>query len=514
MTFDIEGFDDTYKVPVMAVKIEYAAGPQIGTGGLKVLLVGLMDTASGDLEPDVETRQVFTQDDIDTAAGARTQLARMGLAAFKAVPEGADVFLAGISEPVGDAATVTLLFSGSWTVSGQFTLSIAGVDMTIGILSTDTIDAFGAALASKINGTPEMPFIASYSSGSDTLTLTCVNKGAQGQRWVIVQDVSLAPNGFVSTITGSSTIRDQNGVTMVFAGASGTGTGVEDVSPLLLNITTERWARIGVGQIDASNAADWKAFINEQMVPLKQIYQMAVFGNNGTSGSATSLAQTTLNHFNSQVFAMRNSETHPSEIAAGWAALRAATEGTDPVPDYDGKDCSAWIRAHRFKDDQWLAAEENVLLNAGVTPISTVDGVPKCIRAITTYCRLNGGQDERCLDIGDAVMPAYAATALINLYWSQFRKANKYVQDNNPPEEPPPKSGTGTPELWTSTVKKQLIEWRDNGWIQDTFSGDTPKYPVQSAFNKAANRIQGKVQLVVARVQHQLGETIQQTAPG
>lgn len=522
--FDIVGFDSSYKVPVVAVQIDYASGPQVGEGALDVLLVGLMETA-GNLTPDVETRQVFTPSDVSTAAGLTSQLGRMGLAAFKAVPQGANVFLAAVSEPVGSAATVTLLFSGTWTVAGQFGYAIAGKNRTLGIQANDTIDTFGAALAAQINGTGASadydPFIASYNSGSHTLTLTCTNKGAQGKRHIVVQDVSGAPAGFASAITGSSTIRTRNGVTMVYAGASATGTGVEDVTTLLTNITRNRWARIGSGQIDATNAAEWKAFVRQQLAPLVQIYEMAVFGNNDTQSVAVALAQTTLDDFNCQVFAMRNSETHPAEISAGWATLRAATEGDDPVPDYDqatnglGQDCSAWIAPNRFSDDSWLATEQNVLLNSGVTPIATVDGAAKCIRAITTYCLLNGGQDERCLDIGDAVFPAYAAIALENLYRTEFRTANKYVQDNPDPREPPPKSGIGYPDLWTARVKKQLTEWGPSGtgWLRDTFSGPNPKYPVQSAFNNAAERIQGQVPMVVARVQHALGITIVQVGP-
>ena len=517
MSFDIVGFDSSWKVPYFAVQLNYAAGPIEGQGALDCLLIGLPGTG-GNIVNDSEIRQVFQQSDVDDAVRPGSQLSRMGKAAFAAVPSGANIYIAAVSEPAGAAATFTGTVTGAWSAAGSIKLTIAGVDINVTIGATDTIGNVATNIANAMSSKPDLPFVGSPAAG--VVTGTCVSKGAQGNSWIIAVDVSLAPTGFVFALAGSSTIRSNiHGVTTVFAGAT-LGAGVEDYTTILTKLTTKRWARIACGANDATNAALVRAFIRQQLAPLVQKYNMAIFGHNGTQASVTSLAQTTLNDPNCQVVAQRYSEAHPAEIAAGVAALRASVEGDDPVPDYDGMspnghgDFSAWMFPSRFTQDAWLDSEANALLNAGVTPVQTMGNAAKCTRAITTYCLLGSGQDERCLDIGDAVMPAYAAIALQNLYWSQFRAANKYVRDNPLPQEPEPPSGVGYPKLWDGTLKKQLQVWYENGWIQHTWDvNDSPSYPFSSAFNKAAQRIQSGFNMVVFRIDHQLGQTINQTGP-
>lgn len=517
--FDILGFDSNYKVPFFAAKVNYAQGPIEGAGELNVLLCGLPGTG-GNLGVNSEIRQVFQQSDVDVAVQAGCQLSRQARSAFLAVPQGANIFICAPAQSSGVKSTFTVTITGTNTnaVTGQLTLHLGGVDIVVSVGTADAVATIATALANAMAGKPDCPFIGSPAAG--VMTGTCIDPGAQGNDWVVGLDVSLLPSGYSAVLAGSSTLHNnENGVTTVFSGAT-LGSGVEDVTTILTKLTTKRWARIGAGQRDSSNAALWKAFVRQQLAPLVQKYNMVVFGFNGTQSGATSLAQTTLNDPNCQVVAMRYSEAHPAEIAAGVATLRAAVEVDDPVPDYDGMnsasngDWSTFLPPNRFDSDNWLDAEANVLLNAGVTPVQTMGGAAKCTRAITSYCQLNGGQDERCLDIGDAVFPAYAAIVLSNLWWGQFRVANKYVRDNPLPQEPDPPSGVGYPNLWKSTLTKQLEEWFQNGWLQHTWDpADDPYYPVGVAFNKAAQRIQSAVNLVVSRVDHQLAQTINQTGP-
>lgn len=237
-------------------------------------------------------------------------------------------------------------------------------------------------------------------------------------------------------------------------------------------------------------------------------------GHNGTSGTAVTLAQATMNDPRESLYACRNAEVPPSIIAAGWAAKRAATETDNPVPDYDNK-ATPWIPPQRFDADIWLASEANTLLNSGITPVTTVNGATYCLRAVGSYSLNGASQDTRCLDIGDSVFPDYAVLDLQNLYSSVFRASNTYAQadPNFAAGELEPPSGVAYPALWVAAVKKQMTRWQKAGWILDTFSGTAPAYPVQATWNNSARRIQSGVQFVVQRVMHQLSVTANQSAP-
>lgn len=508
--WDIAGVADDYLRPLFFAKIVYAAGPVAGQGALNVLCIG-KKIAAGNLVANSEVRQVFSREDCNTAAGEGSQLGLMGIAALLGDPS-CNLYLIAVTES-GTAATVTMLLATVPTTDGSIVIRINGKSITTSYVAGTAIDTIGAAVAAKVNAQPDCPFTCAYNAGTDTLTLTSKNLGAGEKDWIIYQDLSNS-GGVTSTITGSAAVNTFGSISGVRAGAGGTGTGTEDYTTVLTKIVSRRYARIACGANDTTNAPLVKAFLAAQAGPTLLFLNMAIYGHNGTQSQATTLAQTTLNDPRSQVFAHRNSETHPALIAAGWAATRAATEGADPVPDYDNFDCSAWVAPTQFDADTWLATEENALLNAGVTPIKTQDGVAKSVRAVCTYC-LNGSvQDVRCLDIGDPVFMDYMILDLQNFYESTFRPGNKYVQDDPAENELEPLSGVAFPRLWKSAVinRMQTVYFANN-WIEDTFSGDSPKYPVDAVYNKNARRIQSNVPVVVRRVQHQLGVIGRQTAP-
>lgn len=509
--WDIAGFDSTYLRPVFAATIKYAAGPASGQGPMRVLCMGLK-TSAGNLVLDAEIRRIYTREDANTAAGEGSQLARMLIKALRASPN-VELYAIAVTEAVGGtAATITMLLAVVPTSDGTITLRIAGETINVSYAAGTVIDTIGTSLASRINAQPDCPFTATYAVLTDTLTLTARNVGVGTKAHIVYQDMSLA-GGLTSTITGSAVVNAAGSIKGVRAGVAG-GAGTEDYTAALGAISKQRYARIAVGTPDVVNAALVKSTLTSLALVTVQTYDQAIYGHNGTQGEATALAQTTLNDPRHQVCAARNSETHPSEIAAGMAALRAATEGDDPVPDYDGASCAAWIAPTAFDSDTWLASEENALLNAGVTPIKTQNATAKVVRAICTYS-LNGAvQDTRCLDIGDAVFPDWAVLDLQNLY-DEFRQANKYVgpDPDTAHGELEPSAGVGYPALWVAQVKGRMTDWFLNNQIEDTFSGDKPTYPIAASYNVAARRIQSNVPFVVRRVQHQLSVTARQTAP-
>src|SRR3990172_7956685 len=179
MAFDIVGINNSYKRPVFGGLIVFGSGTVSAASlPMYLLLVG-MRTSGGNLTLDSEIRAVTSAEEAITAGGVGSQLHRMWLAAQKVAPDVPKYMLA-ITESAGTAATVTSVISGTWTVAGEITLYIAGVAITVDIGAADAIDTVGANIVAKWNANADLPVTASYSSGTDTLTLTHRQLGAQG----------------------------------------------------------------------------------------------------------------------------------------------------------------------------------------------------------------------------------------------------------------------------------------------------------------------------------------------
>lgn len=491
MAFDIVGFDSSYKVPRFAGLIQFGVGA-ISAASLKlrVLLVG-MKTSAGSMVADLDVVRCLSEEDAEAKAGAGSQLARM---AYKAllIP-GVEIWMAAVAEPVGTAATATILIAGTWSTSGELGFSIAGETFNVSVGSGETPTNVATNIAAAFTGRSKLPVTGS--SATATATVTCKNLGVQGKDWTLHVDKSRAPAGLTVTLTGSGAL----GTDRVKLGAAASGTGTESVVNVITKIQADRWARIAAAQNDVTNAALWEANVNAKAGPLSILLEHVVFGANGDYATTQTLAKTTLNAPRGMVNWLRNSESHPCEIAAVVAALRAATEGDDPVPDYDGKTLPG-IAPQRYSADVPLDTELATALDNGITPLTTVNGEAKIVRAITTYCTLGSIPDYRCLDTGDAVFPDYAMLDLKLFYETSFRPANKYVQDDPPPELPELPSGVAHPTLWNVEVMNKLLGYFANNWIED------PRLnPPASSFNKTAKRIQSAVTFVVRRIQHQIG---------
>ena len=494
------GISSSYKVPRYIAKIVFGAGSvSAGSGRLKCLVVG-MKTSAGSMVADQDIVRVTSEDEVDAYAGVGSQLARM---AYKAllVPS-LELYMAAVTEPgAGTQGTVTCVLSGTIS-SGTLRFRMAGTSVAVNVSATMTDDDAGAAIVAAFNAKTKLPVTCAYVSGTNTLTWTLKNKGASGRDWILYFDPTDKPSAFTLTFTGSSTV-NTNGYRF---GASATGTGSEDVTVLLTKLTTGRYARIAVGHNDITNAALWETHVNTKAGPLSLLLEQLVFAHNGVLATAQSLAQTTLNHFRSQVLWQRNSESHPCEIAAAKAAIRSVTEQSSPVPDYDGL-VLAGIAPQAFPADIPTDTEQDTALNNGLTPITTVDGTARVVRSITSYCLNGSAQDERCLDIGDAVMTDYAVIDTKLLYETEFRVANPYVAPNPATGEEPPASGVAYPDLWKGELSDRLQGYYANGWLQDRPVG---VWAPLVTFNSAGRYIQSETPLSVSRVQHRLDNVVRQ----
>lgn len=498
MAFGNTGVSPSYKVPRYVAKILLAAGAvSAASQRLKCLLVG-KKRSTGAMLLDAPPIKCTDVDFLDAQAGAGSQLGLMGYAALT-VPS-VELWISAITES-GAAATVTIVISGAWTVGGVLRFRIAGTSIAVNVVSTNVVDDVGAAIALAINAKQRIPCTAAYNAAADTLTLTTKNLGVNEKDHILYYVADDAPSGLVLTITGSANV-NTNGVRFGLAG----GTGNEDATTLIAKLQKTRYARIAVGHNDSTNAALWSTMVNTKAGPLSLLLDQLLFGHNGTAGQAITLAQTNLNAFRAQVLWYRNAENHPAVIAALVAAFRSVYEQTNPIYDWDAFP-TPYLQPQAFEADFPSDTEQDTALNAGVTPLTTVDGVARVVRMITTYCVSNAVQDERCLDIGDIVMTDYATLDIKSMYETDFRPQNPVVRPNPSPEEEKPAAGIAYPDLWNSKVSAKLQEYYANGWLSQAPVG--PWAPV-SDYYKPGGYIVTETPLAVQRLQHRLDNVMRQ----
>jgi hypothetical protein len=146
-------------------------------------------------------------------------------------------------------------------------------------------------------------------------------------------------------------------------------------------------------------------------------------------------------------------------------------------------------------------------LDAGVTPITTIEGQGAVIRSITTRSLTSGGDaDDRTVDTSESWVPDWIRDAL-RVYWTtEFKVKNPYVRDNFAPEENPPRrTGIATPQLWAQNAQRLML-----GWEQDLIVTLVALNPVVAQFNAVAKRIVSRVPVIVTPLQHQIEVSVEQ----
>lgn len=498
------GVSTSRKVPGYVARILFAAGAlSAGAFRLSCLLVG-MKTSAGSMTVDSDVLRVTSEDEVNAYAGIGSQLARMAYKALT-IPT-LELWIAAVTEPgAGTAGTVTCVLAGTVS-SGTIRLRMAGTSIIVNVASTMALDDVGAAVVTAFNAKSKLPATAAYDAPSGTLTFTLRNKGASGRFWLLYHDPTDKPSALTLTFTGSSTINTYG----FYFGAAGTGTGAEDVTTLLTKLLTRRYARIALGHNDATNAALWESHVNTKAGPTSLLLDQLVFAVNGAWATALSLAQTTLNAYRASVIWMRNGESHPCEIASLVAATRAVAEQSVPVTDYDGMILSNLApHADISNADAPTDAEQDLALNSGVTPLTTVNNEVRIVRMITSYCLLSAGvQDERCLDIGDPTVTDFIAIDTKLYYDTVFRVKNPYVGPNPAEGEDPPPAMTAYPDLWRSELQSLFDGYYDRNMLEDRPVG---AWAPICGFNRTGRFITADTSFTPRQLQHRIDNVFRQT---
>lgn len=507
-SISIVGFTPDNKVPGFYGETVYGAGAVTAASApIRLLCVGLKG-GSGTLTPGGSPVQVLSADEADTLASPGSELARMLYAALR--QPGVNVYAAAPSPAdgaVNATVTITIAATPPFTSTGEWRYRAGGLSFSGAIGLTDTANNIAAAIAAGFNGNARSPFVAS--AALNVVTLTVKSAGVRGNQHVIFQDVSLLPASVTSTIAGGATV---TGGGTYFAN----GAGTEDLADLLTTIFPEEFGRIAFAQNDATNAAAWEAHLYAAAGPLEGRLQHGICAVSGTLTAATSLAQTTLNAERVQLLWLLYSETHPSEIAARFGAMRAVTEQSDPATIYDFRVLDG-IAPQSQTADRPSKSVQQVALSNGVTPLTTnANGEVQVVRSITTKCRTNGVPDYRTLDTAFAIVPDFVRRTAELIWTFTFFPANDRVADDPPEGAKERPAGVATPKLWAKTMQKLMsdLERGDNRYVPSgkAIVIDSAANPPVAVFDPVAKRIMAILPVQTAPGNHATGLSVREVS--
>jgi phage tail sheath gpL-like len=496
MAIVIPGFVDSDKVPGSVIETVYGRGKQsIGANPVLLVVTGNKLT-SGTATADADITQVFSETDADTLYGAGSEIAMQCYAALQF--PGVTLYGAPVAEATSSpvAASLTITVGGTWSTSGTILIRLAGKAIAVAVGSADTTSTVATNLSAAINGVPRLPM--SSSPASAVVTVSVLSKGTRGNDYVCAKDLSSAPAGLTLALSGGSALT--GGVTPFSAGA-----GADNVTTVLSLLTTQVWDYQAWAQNDATNAGLIKTQLESQAGPLLQHPGFAVFGKNRSTATSISFAQTTLNENLAAVAHLTNGETHPCQMAAQLAALFATTVGANPNTRYINT-VMPTIAPQSQRADIAGRSTLAALLNAGVSPMTTVGSQVQLVDAIQTHCLNGASPDYRTYHVGDVFVPIRVSKEISN-QWAIFSAANPYAGPDPSDGQKPAGEGTATPSLWVAEGTALLKQFETQNWLQDV-----DQNPMIAEWNTTSKRIMSAIPNVVRSQNIQGGHSIRQTA--
>jgi len=467
----------------------------------KVLLVG--NLTSGTRTGNTGPWPVTSIADANAQFGVGSELYTMCVAALS-VP-GADVYAYPVPEPSGGtAAHWTVTFTGTpGTATGQYTLQLGKRSYTVA--SGATLDACGENLEAAINADTVAPWTANNVTG--TVTITMRNKGVRGNWWYGKLDSALKPAWLTVALTGGTAHGE------LIPGTGGLLTDDLDASGgFLEDVVAARYDKIAFAQSDDStsggNVEDIETLMDSEASALINHLEQAVLGLNGASADASTLASTTLNAYRCQLIWGGYTPNSPIEWISEFAALRAVTESSQPNSAYDGQKLT--FAAAQDTADIPAHSTIKAMLNAGVTPLTTVGGEVQVVRSITTKCLTGTVADYGTRDTYQVSVPDRINDEL-KLLCTNLQVSNPFAGP-----DPAEGEGSGNPDEGTLTPKvlSGNIVSLEQDWASASYNWITSitAWPPFVEWDSDADRLMTAVPVEVKKHNHQIGVDVRQVA--
>jgi phage tail sheath gpL-like len=441
-------------------------------------------------------------------------------------------------EDAVNAAQGGRLFCSAANVSGTVTLTVANVGvrgnqhivfldsskkpsgMTISVSRATSVVQSGAGPAITVSGTDSTSaeYVLTISTGGANGTAK-FSLTADGESVATGETVPTTPFTYSIPGTDSAVLTFANDTyvlnetyTFSLAGANDNGgvffflgEGSDDIEDALdaTDVVTNDY--IAAAHNDATNVGKIETHVNAKAAFDVGRLEQYVVATNGALAAAIAIGQTAMNDQLGQCVWDQYGVEHPSRTAARMAALRSVTEGAQPNFNYDDLELPGSAPHYRDQDVPNRATLKSALNNS-LTPLTTVNGEKRIVRAICSRS-LNGAvPDYRTYDVGEVSVPIRVRKELVAL-GQQLKQENPFAGPDVGEGLPP--IGTFTPKFWNAKVEANLYLWASPqfNWLT-AVAENLP----ESEWDDDAERVMSIVPLVVKPQNHQLGIIARQVA--
>lgn len=369
--------------------------------------------------------------------GQGSMLAAMYEAWRKTDPIG-EIWCLPLANETGVAASGTVTITGTATETGLLNLYIGGTRVQSVVTAAATPTVAAAALAVKINASPDLPVTAAAVAG--VVTLTCKWVGESGN------DISIAMN----RLGKSNGEMVPAGLTVV-ATPMTAGVGVPDQIDAIAALGDEPFEFLCLPWSDTTTLNAWKDAMDDSTGRwswAKQLFGHVYTAKRGTIGTLVAAGQAR-NDQHMTIQAVEPGVPQPVWVQAAALAARTAVfisadasrptqsgslPGLEPAP----------------ASDRFTLTERQSLLTYGVATAYYEGGYVRIQRSITTYQKNAYGQaDNSYLDSETMHQSAFIIRRMQSVITSKYGR-HKLASDGT-------RFGAGQPIVTPSTIRGELI---------------------------------------------------------
>lgn len=449
----------TNKNPGLYMSVDLLAGvTSPGSSPIRGLILAPV-ASTGDLEADTELRQIYSETDAAAAFGLGTPGHLAAKALYANHPQ-ANLWVLGVDEPDGTAASVTLTFavdSEETTAAYEIEVEICGRLIRSVWLAGETVSAVATKLAAAINAkTHDLPVTASANAG--VVTLTAKIKGKWGNDIIVSAAITGGAGG---TLTLSKT-KPTNGA------------GEPDWTAALATASIMEFDFIvpclSTADVDASGSTGAKAIqdhINSLNTGLMPKLQQAITASNAASASAPKTGTAARNEATMEHVLCFNGRSLPCEWAGAEAGSRMARREIEPNPNRMGTVLKGVYGAKDLVADTPTETEIRDCLDNGVSIVSyNFQGEPIIVRPITTHSRDSlGNPDVRVLDCNEVDALYEYAKDMRAALPQEFHQV-KVTRDLGPTDDPPPDGVVEERDIKEFIRARTMEFWVPRGVVQ------------------------------------------------
>lgn len=442
----VPGFDPSIRVPGVYFALDNSRA-NTAAGARRVLIIG-QKTAAGTGTSGQAVRDVGLAS-ATSLFGAGSQIVRT-LSAYRALDSLGEVWLLGIDDPAGSAATGAFAITGQAAASGVLPLYVNDTLVSVAVATGDSAATVAANAVAAIQQKSGLPVSSSVQGG--TITLTALNKGLVGNQ-IYLGCAVLGQAGGQSVPSGLSVTTTQ---------PTG-GAGTPDLASIFAAQGQRSYDLIlhpytDTGSLQAFR--DWLDNLTGRWSPTQQLYGQAITAVRGTYGQLT--AMPLKNDPHQSVIPVSDSPSSPVSWI-GWVGARIATSmRINPALPVTQLTIPALppTEAGTFTFEQ-----RNSLLYDGIsTFVVADDGTVSLERIVTTYRTDNAGNpDNSYLDI-ERLLTAQVCLQDLGTFLFEQCGGSIILQNGN---RIPAGVRAMTPDLIKRTVISRYRTQCDNLWCQN-----------------------------------------------